>query len=116
MENNTALPFGEVLRLLIKEVVKEAVAEVLKNQAEPKKALTNDFGAELLKVDDICQMFGVSRVTVHNWKRKGILQPYYISSRLYFKRSEVEVILNTGHDTYRIKRQAQGIEDEKQEA
>jgi len=43
----------------------------------------------LLKIEDICSLFNVSKVTIHDWKRKGILPFYRISRKIYFKKNEV---------------------------
>ena len=41
----------------------------------------------------VSKMLGVSLVTVNDWANKGIIQPYKIANRIYFKRSEIEQAL-----------------------
>lgn len=56
----------------------------LKRNFEPKtptEFLSRQETAELLKVD-------IS--SIHNWTKRGILQSYGISGRVYYKRSEIE--------------------------
>lgn len=48
---------------------------------EPTEYLTRREVAELLHVD---------LSTIHNWSKRGKLQPLGIGNRVYFKRSEVE--------------------------
>lgn len=59
----------------------------LKQNFEPKvptEYLTRSEVAEMLKCD---------LSTIHNWTKKGKLQPYGIGNRVYFKRSEIEAVL-----------------------
>ncbi|GGD99592.1 helix-turn-helix domain-containing protein [Planktosalinus lacus] len=39
------------------------------------------------------ELIGVSLVTIHNWSKEGIINPYKIGNRVRFKRSEIENIL-----------------------
>lgn len=58
--------------------------EELKKNFEPKtptEYLTRRETADLLKVD---------LSTIHNWTKKGKLQPYGLGGKVYYKRSEVE--------------------------
>ncbi len=51
---------------------------------EPAEYLTRTEVSKLLKCD---------LSSVHNWSKKGILKPYSIANRVYYKRSEVEAVL-----------------------
>ncbi|GGK41928.1 MULTISPECIES: helix-turn-helix domain-containing protein [Flavobacteriaceae] len=73
----------EQLQNAIIEGVKIQLEELKKN-FEPKtpiEYLGRQETADLLKVD-------VS--SIHNWTKRGILQSYGISGRVYYKRSEIE--------------------------
>src|ERR1035437_9016644 len=50
----------------------------------PNEYLTRAQVAEMLKCD---------LSTVHNWTKKGILIPYGIGNRVYYKRQEVEAAM-----------------------
>lgn len=68
---------------LIDETVKKRL-EDLKRSFEPKtptEYLSRQETAELLKVD---------LSSIHNWTKRGILQSYGISGRVYYKRTEIE--------------------------
>ena len=43
----------------------------------------------LFKIDEIAELLSVSKVTIHDWKRKGKVPFHRIGSRVYFKKSEV---------------------------
>ncbi len=44
---------------------------------------------ELLTIEDLVKMFNVSKVTIHKWKKKGIIPFYKMNRRVFFKKSEV---------------------------
>ena len=44
---------------------------------------------EILEVDDVCRMFGVSRTTVYEWRRSGRVKSHQRGRRVYFKKSEL---------------------------
>ncbi len=72
----------------IKQVVQTEIAKIgdQKNtQTNPREVLTRKETAELL---------GVSLVTIHDWSRSGIIHPYKLGNRTYFKRSEIMEVLN----------------------
>jgi predicted site-specific integrase-resolvase len=60
-------------------------ALTLKTQEKPLKEVPED----LLSIEDIQNIFKVSKVTVHKWKKKGLLPFYKMNRKVYFKKSEV---------------------------
>ena len=44
---------------------------------------------ELLTIADLERLFNVSKVTIHKWKKKGLIPFYKMNRKVYFKRSEV---------------------------
>ena len=65
---------------LVARVVNELKNE-LKQVHYKKQYLTRKEVSELLKI---------SLSTIHNWKVAGILQPYQIGGKIYFKASDIE--------------------------
>ena len=50
---------------------------------------------ELMTRKEAAEFFDVSLVTIHEWCKSGILKPYKVGNRSYFKRVEVmECLLN----------------------
>ena len=43
----------------------------------------------LLKPDQVAMLFKVSKVTIHQWTKQGILKAYHINSRKYYKKGEI---------------------------
>jgi len=68
-------------------------AEALHKQAleDGKKAKEAE---EYLTPQKVADMFGVSLVTIWDWDRKGILSPHRLGKRKYYKKSEIEKVLN----------------------
>jgi predicted DNA-binding transcriptional regulator AlpA len=44
---------------------------------------------ELLNMEEVLKFLKVSKVTIHNWKKKGIIKSHRIGRKLYFKRGEL---------------------------
>ena len=75
----------EELTSLIQQCIKEELTDL---NAQPSRE-------ELITIDDVVKMFRISKVTLHEWKRKGILPYYRISRRIYFKLSELDAVLES---------------------
>jgi len=59
----------------------------LKQSFEPKTP------PELLTRNEVAEMLKCDISTIHNWTKKGKLIPYGIGNRVYYKRSEIELVL-----------------------
>ena len=68
---------------MIRECIKDALT--LKTQVRTPEPIPED----LLSIEDIQKVFKVSKVTVHKWKKKGLLPFYKMNRKVYFKKSEV---------------------------
>lgn len=71
------------LKELFYNVIKTEL-EVLKIDLKPKVANT------YLTRREVAEMFKIDLSSIHNWCKKGILFPYQIGNRVYFKHSEIE--------------------------
>lgn len=45
--------------------------------------------SEILSRKDLSKLFGVSFVTIHDWVHRGLLKPYKMGNRTFFRRTEV---------------------------
>jgi excisionase family DNA binding protein len=43
----------------------------------------------LIKIEEVCKILGVSKVTIHSYKKKGFIPFLRLSNKVYFRRSEV---------------------------
>ena len=68
---------------LIKKCISDAIS--LKPMTEINEINSDD----LLNIEDIQKIFNISKVTVHKWKKKGLIPFYKMNRKVYFKKSEV---------------------------
>jgi excisionase family DNA binding protein len=47
-------------------------------------------------MNEICNFFGISKPTVYDWIKNGILKPVNIQSRVYFLYQDVQLLLKSG--------------------
>lgn len=84
--------------VVVTELELEKLVEVLTNIEARLQSIENFQAKEpvlqsneptLMTRAEVSKFFQVNMSTVRNWSISGILQPYYIGDRVYFKRSEV---------------------------
>lgn len=74
----SSIPLGD-FKQLIKEAVKEELSEIVDQQKyEP-----------LIKATDACEILGISKVTLLDWRKKGLIPFHKLNSRIYYKKSEL---------------------------
>lgn len=54
------------------------------------KFLTDNAPKRYLSADDVCQRFGVTKPTIHEWRKRKILKSYKLGSRVYYRLDEIE--------------------------
>lgn len=74
---------AEDLLGMIRECIKDALT--LRTQVKNPDPVPED----LITIEDIQNIFRVSKVTVHKWKKRGLLPYYKMNRKVYFKKSEV---------------------------
>ena len=80
------LIFIEVTKDELKGLIKETIEESLKQHQITAISTRNE---PLLKIDEVCEILRVSRVTINKWKKSGRIPFYRISNRIFFKKSEI---------------------------
>jgi hypothetical protein len=68
---------------MIKKCISDAISLKLKEGDQETPA------DDLLNIEDIQKIFNVSKVTVHKWKKKGLIPFYKMNRKVYFKKSEI---------------------------
>lgn len=68
------------LSLLIEQTVKKCLLDYEFNANK---------GDEVLKIEDICQLFKVSRATVNNRKKNNLIPRHSIEGSIFFKKAEM---------------------------
>lgn len=61
----------------------------LESQIKALQAVPQPQTEKLLTRFEVSSLLGVSLVTVHNWKKSGILTAYRVGNKVRFKESEV---------------------------
>ena len=78
---------------LISESVKTQIQELINatNKEQPKDV--ND----LLSRKETADFFKVSLVSIHSWMKDGIIKPYKVGNRTYFKKSELITVVESSN-------------------
>lgn len=82
--------YWEKIRELLR---KELLA--LQEKSKPKVAyeVPGMTQKPLYKAAEVVELFQISRQTLHNWIKEGILKPYKIKSRSFFLWSDLEKLI-----------------------
>jgi len=48
----------------------------------------------ILNVKDIAEIFSIDRITVYNWRNKGILPLFRIGGKLFAKQEDIQKLIN----------------------
>lgn len=72
---------------LIKEIVSKVKESLL---TDLEKTFKENEPKRYLSADEVCQRFGVSKPTIHEWRKRGILIPHKLGSRVYYRLDEIE--------------------------
>lgn len=49
--------------------------------------------SDLMDMEEVVKFLKVSKVTIHNWKRNGVIKSHKIGRKLYFKKVELNEAL-----------------------
>lgn len=88
MEKLTQL-YSTTPQELVSEILKGVHAEIKKLKEEYQPKSTNEY----LTRDEVSKLLKIDLSTVHNWCKRGKLQPWGIGNRVYFKRTQVEAAI-----------------------
>ena len=72
--------------LELKKLISDTIKENLSGFTNPTIEITHN---DLIKIDEVCRILNVSKVTVFAWKKRGLLPFYRISNKIYFKKDEI---------------------------
>lgn len=54
------------------------------------KFLTDNEPKRYLSADEVCKRFGVTKPSIHEWRKRGILKSYKLGARVYYRLDEIE--------------------------
>lgn len=77
------------------EQFEESIRNAVKSQFESLKKEINPVKSkeEYLSRREVADLLKIELSTLHNWCKKGKLEPYGIGNRVYFLRSDIEKAL-----------------------
>jgi excisionase family DNA binding protein len=81
--------FWEQLRVIIRE-------EIIKTSKSKNATSYQTSGMEykpLYKINEVCDLFQVTRPTIYDWVKHGKLRPHKIRSRVYFLWNDIQQLL-----------------------
>ena len=78
---------SEFLQRFKDEIIPELKLQLAK-EFQPKEP------TEFLTRTEVCELLKIDFSTIHRWKKEGIIPSYGVGNRVYFKRHEVEQIIN----------------------
>lgn len=76
---------------LIKELKNSLIPELtaqLSAQFQPKEP------TEYLTRSEVCKLLKIDLSSLHRWRKEGKIPSFGISNRVYFKRSDIDAIIN----------------------
>lgn len=74
-------------------LISDNVKVQIQNLARDLSEINNQQQKEILSRKEVSKMFEISLVTLHDWIKNGILTPYKIGGRTFFKHSELMQLL-----------------------
>lgn len=76
---------------LIQEIKKEIIPEL---KAELSKEFQLKEPTEYLTRQEVCEMLHIDLSSLHRWRKEGKLIAYGLGNRVYFKRNEIDELIN----------------------
>ena len=66
----------------------QELKDQLKKEFQPKEP------THYLTRQEVCKMLHIDLSTLHRWRKDGTLVAYGLGNRIYFKRNEIEELIN----------------------
>jgi excisionase family DNA binding protein len=89
--NTNDLPLYSLNLGQFKELLKELLKDIHGDNIPKMKG--DKYPNQLLKIDDLCKLFNVSKVTIFAWIKKGKLKATHVGTRLYFKTKDIDELI-----------------------
>lgn len=81
------------------KMIKSIIREEMEKRLNVKPANVNEFTTPgltykpLLKINEVCNFFQVTRPTIYDWVKRGKLKQYKVISRVYFLWDDIQKLL-----------------------
>ena len=70
-------------------LITDGIRKQIENLNRVNPSNEKDSPKEIMTRKETAELFSVSMVTIHDWVNSGIIKPYKVGNRTYFKRSEL---------------------------
>jgi excisionase family DNA binding protein len=83
--------FWQVMRMLIREEMNN----LEQKQADRASFITPGMTYKpLFKINEVCELFHVTKPTIYDWIKHGKLKPFKVRSRVYFLWQDIQALLH----------------------
>ncbi len=90
----TSYPLSD-LRDVIKQTLNESLSGIIDRiNTHPQPQTQTPEQDKLIRIEDVIKLLGVSKMTLHHWRKQGKLTYYKIGRLVYFKEREVLEAMN----------------------
>lgn len=81
---------SHILKSLVNSVINGITENVLKQIIpEIQKKNTNN-ELQYLSAEQVCERFSVTKPTIHEWRKRGIIKCYKLGARVYYRWDELQ--------------------------
>ncbi|SFI14657.1 helix-turn-helix domain-containing protein [Halpernia frigidisoli] len=78
---------GTTPNALISEIVEKLKTELL---SELTKTFNENQPNKYISAQEVCERFNISKPTIHEYRRRGLLKSYKWGSRVFYRMSDIE--------------------------
>lgn len=71
---------------LIQEIAKQVKTELIKDL----KTTIEGNRPRYLSANEVCEEFGITKPTIYDWKKRGILKSYKLGAKVFYRFDEIE--------------------------
>lgn len=91
------------------QISKEELCQVIRETIVTELSRVNSLEEDkIIRIDDVCEILSVSKVTIHKWKKEGRLPFHRLGNRIYFKKKEIIVSMKHEPQTAGARRREGG--------
>lgn len=83
---NIILVSGSELKEIVRQAVQEGIDQFKSN---PLNEINQKPDDEYIIIDEVCKILKISKPSVFNYRKRGIITFYRIGRRVFYKKSEI---------------------------